>query len=74
MEEEDPIEPADDDEALEWVASTRTYEIGCKIREMKLQLKQLQIEFNRWEYYHRSLLDMRMQRERIRNDIIRHIE
>ena len=68
--DDDPIEPEDENEAMEWRASEQVRNYDQKIMELKIQLQQMKVERNRWMNLERSLQVARIQMDRARQMVI----
>lgn len=65
--DDDPIEPEDENEAMEWKASEKVAAYDRKIIQLRLELQQLKVERNRWENLQMSIQCARIQMERAHN-------
>ena len=68
--DDDPIEPEDENEAMEWRASEQVIAYDRRILEMKVQLQQLKVERNRWANLQMSLQLARIKMDRLRQMVI----
>ena len=64
--DDDPIEPEDENEAMEWRASEQVRAYDLKIMELKVQLQRMKVERNRWANLQMSIQVARIQMDRAR--------
>lgn len=69
---DDPIEPEDENEALEWRASEQVYAHDQEILALKVRLQQLKVERNRWANWLTSIRVARLQMHRARHQMSTH--
>ena len=68
--DDDPIEPEDENEAMEWKASEEVMAYDRKIIQLKLELQKMKVERNRWENLRTSIRVSRIQVERARQMVM----